>query len=100
MWIYKHTIWKSASDIEYKENWPGAKSGFESIESRYYNLNYLPPFLWETWKHLHDRDDKRCEEVFSGPSPRLGNWLPVAQGNSKRICTKTKQKYNDYILYK
>ena len=21
IWIYKHTIWKSASDIEYKENW-------------------------------------------------------------------------------
>ena len=21
--MYKHTIWKSASDIEYKENWPG-----------------------------------------------------------------------------
>ena len=23
IWIYKHTIWKSASNIEYKENWPG-----------------------------------------------------------------------------
>ena len=37
IWIYKHTIWKSASDIEYKEKLTGAKSGFEIIESRYYN---------------------------------------------------------------
>ena len=32
------TIWKSASDTQYKENWPGPNQSFESIQLRYCNL--------------------------------------------------------------
>ena len=38
VWIYKQTIWKSASDTEYEKKLTGAKSGFESIQLRYCNL--------------------------------------------------------------
>ena len=59
VWIYKHTIWKSASDTLYKKL-IGAKSGFESIQLRYRNPSRRCWLLPGTWSHLWFAGVREC----------------------------------------
>ena len=78
IWIYKHTIWKSASDIEYEENWPGPYQVSRLLNHATRTLDFICfPYKWDTIfiyitctkekrNAQSDTDNTLCFEYFNG----------------------------------